>query len=101
MNKQKSVVYPEVENISLERVSKMIGTYGNKSMSNEFLKDKEMVQLSDKVYEIIQQGCIEKAALIKLEEAVNAYVAWGMNMAYLTGFRDCMEFKMEKIADIG
>lgn len=100
MNGQNSVIQSEVESISLERVSKSIGTYGNKSISSEFLKDKEMVQLSDRVYEIIKQGCIEKAAIIKLEEAVNAYVARGMNMAYLTGFRDCMEFKVEKIADI-
>ena len=101
MKEQKSVIQPEVEGISLERVSKTIVTYGDRSMSKELLKDKEMVQLSNKVYEIIRQECPEKAVIIKLEEAINTYVARGMNMAYLTGFRDCMEFKMEKIADIG
>lgn len=88
------------ESISLEKVSRAIGSFGDRSISRELLKDKEMMKMLDDIYTFIEQECIKGEKVVTFEELINAYTARGMNIAYLVGFRDCMDFKSEKIADI-
>lgn len=81
-------------NSELETISKIIGSYGDRSMSKEIIQDEELNNLTGQIDYIIERR-IELQEAVKLEELITAYTARATQIAYLTGFRDCMNFKQE------
>ena len=81
-------------NNELENISKIIGAYGDRSMSKIVVQDKELNKIMDDICNIIEVEAGEET-VVEVEELINAYIGRGMNIAYLTGFRDCMTFKQE------
>ena len=76
----------------LEPINKIIGSYGDKSVSKIITHDKEMINLMEEICNIIETEAGEET-VIEIEELLNAYTARGMRIAYLVGFKDCMEYK--------
>lgn len=81
-------------NSDLESISKIIGGYGDQSVSKIITQDKEMINLMEEICNIIENEAGEET-VIEVEELLSAYTARGMRIAYLTGFRDCTKFQQE------
>lgn len=70
---------------------KAIGEYGDKNVSQKVINNQELTEIMDRIYE--NMTSLKKDNMFELEEAINEYTAKTITIAYLTGFKDCMELK--------